>query len=232
MDIQLHSNGLDQLGPQWYRSPGIHGSTLIDRLCRRYRHYTDQNSLDDRHREMGKAFEDMIAYRLEQDHPGEYLHGPEIEVDGIYLTPDLVWIAQQADHEVKWTWMSPANGPEDLKMWKYLTQGQAYLYGLRRVAEGAARIRERVLREEDVRWQPAAQHPMRPDAYLTLYLTVGFANDFRPPQDQIPTWRIKFWPEELEMNWALMLDEKRRYIGEQEVAEILAQIEQEETAGT
>lgn len=211
MDIQLHSSGLGHLGPQWFRSPGVHGSTLIDRICRRLGHYTEQNAIDDKHREMGKAFEDMIAWKLEQMHPGEYLHNPEIECDGIYLTPDLVRISERADHEVKWTWMSPANGPEDLKMWKYLFQGSIYLYGLRRVAAGTARIREKVLDPSEIIWQRGGLADPIGDAWLTLYLTVGFANDFRPAKDQIPTWVIKFWPEELEMNWTLILDEKRRY---------------------
>lgn len=218
MDITLYSTGLEDLSPPWYRSPGIHGSQLIDRLCLRYGHYQrdrDGSPISDRNREMGHSFEDMIARRIETKHPGEYLHNPEIECDGIYLTPDLVWKKQRADHEVKWTWMSPANSPEDLKMWKYLAQGQAYLYALRRVAQGTARIRERVLDPRDIEWITFDEVALGLDDYTTLYLTVGFANDFRPPKEQIPTWRIKFFPEELAMNWAMLMDEKRRLEEEQ-----------------
>jgi len=222
VDITLHSSGLDDLSPRVYRSPGIHGSTLIDRLCLKYGHYQknkDGSPISDRNREMGNVFEQVTCERFARQHPDElFLHNPEILCDGVYLTPDLVWLSYYSDIEIKWSWMSPANSPEDVKMWKYLTQGQAYLHGLRKVLAGEAKIREACTDKDEVLWRsgldffprhfppPGAAVPS--DAFTTLYLTVGFANDFRPQSEQIPCWRIKFWPEELAMNWAMLMDEK------------------------
>jgi len=214
VDITLHSSGLDDLSPRQYRSPGVHGSTLIDRLCLRYGHYQknkDGSPLSDRNRELGQAFEQVKCEQIIRAYPNEaFARNPEILCDGIYLTPDLVWTTQLSLFEFKWTWMSPARDPNDEKMWKYLAQGQSYLYGLRRVMEGTAVIRAACETEEEADWHTAGDDKITfEDAYTVLYLTVGFANDFRPQSEQIPCWRIRFWPEELAMNWAMMLDEKR-----------------------
>jgi len=214
--ISLHSSGLEDLGSSWYRSPGIHGSVLLDHICQRFGHYQKDKSgasISDRNRELGNAFEEIKVRQMTEKYPGEFIHNPEILCDGIYLTPDLVWLRRSADYEFKCTWMSPANGPEDLKMWKYLEQGKSYLYGLRRVMEGTALIRQACKSEEEVEWT-VGDLVDAGDAYLTLYLQVCFVNDFRLKKDQIPCWKIDFWPEELSMTWASMLDEKRRHEGE------------------
>lgn len=226
MDVSQPIYGLEDLTPtEHFRSEGVHASFLLDRLCVRHGHYEKRYNketgkvepISDINREIGQALEDSIARRVMAKHPGEYLHNPEIECDGIYLTPDLPWLTQQADREIKVTRMSPALGPEDEKMWKYLEQGKAFLYALRRVGEGTARIRECGSRE----WKQRSKReieaaPLSRDAWRTLYLQVLFINDFRPIDKQCPMWTIKFWPEELEMSWALLVDEKRLYEKEQE----------------
>lgn len=231
MDIQLISTGLTNLDPGYYRSPGVHASTLLDRICRRLGHY--QHTIDkltgakvpisDRNRELGQAFEHSIAQRVQAIDPndpqlpvcGPFIHNPEILCDGVYITPDLVTGVARAAWSIKLTWMSAARGPDDVKMWKYLEQLKAELYALRRVAEGTAIIRhafvdrdgtgevESLLRRE-VFSVSIESH----EDYLTGYLTVCFVNDWRPTQEQIPTWRVKFWPEELAMSWAALMDEK------------------------
>jgi hypothetical protein len=223
MDFSLHSSGLDDLSPPTYRSPGLHVSTLIDRLCIRLGHYEHTaGGISDRNRELGQALEHAIVARFTRANPGEiFLHNPEILCDGISLTPDIVWLSRMSDIEAKLTWMSPTNDPTTVKMWKYLTQGKAYLYALRKVMLGEASMREACACAEEVKWD---DHPeiwnqrmqtLPHDAYRSLYLTVGFVNDFRPPAEQLPCWKVDFWPEELEMNWCMLMEEKAKVISEQ-----------------
>ena len=223
MDAKLISNGFPDLSPGWYRSPGVHASILLDRICTRYGHYQKTYNKDgtptpisSRNSTLGNAFEEMIVQMVDRKFPGQFIHNPEIECDGVYITPDLVGFDPGLSWSVKATWMSPANTPDDVKMWKFMEQLKCELYCLRRVMQNTAKIREAFTHEFDVEWeykQPDAILGItlgKDLAFLTGFLTVCFINDFRPEPDQIPTWELKFWPEELDMSWAMMMDEKRR----------------------
>lgn len=226
MDIKLLSNGFADITPNLYRSPGIHVSTLLDRICTRYGHYqktVDKSGnpipISSRNATLGHAFEEMIVQMTERKYPGQFIHNPEVECDGLYITPDLVGFDPGLSWSQKATWMSPANGPEDTKMWKYLEQLKAELYCLRRVCNNDAKIRCACVSSQEVKWvtgddliMPTVRtcDMLGVSHFLTGFLTVCFINDFRPEEEQIPTWEIKFWPEELEMTWAMVMDEKTR----------------------
>lgn len=226
MDIRLLRTGLDDLSPGHYRSPGIHVSTLLSRLCIRFGHFEkkkDGSPISDRNREIGNAFEHSVVERAARKWPGKYIHNPEIKCDGLYITPDLVSAQDAISWSLKCTWMSPARGPEDIKMWKYLEQLKEELYCLRRTLTGTAQIREAVILEEgeedspllplSLNWQCGGWKDPG-SAYLTGLLTVCFVNDFRPEKEQIPTWTISFFPEELEMTHAMIMGEKALFLDE------------------
>jgi hypothetical protein len=257
MHIEQISSGLEDLSLGFYRSPGVHASTLLSRLCVRQGHYEKSNSpISDRHREVGNAVEHAIAHRASLKYPDRYMHNPEILCDGIYITPDLV--DADSSWSIKASWMSITNDPESLKMWKYMEQLRLELYALRRVVEGTAvmrpasveyevcvcdvctgylradeividangemrhlidgtiglqanycgRVTRKILPPEFTRYDgtPAGSR------YLTGYLSVCFINDHRPPQEQIPKWKIQFFPEELDMAWAVLLRERELYM--------------------
>lgn len=249
MDIQQVGSGLEDLSLGFYRSPGVHASTLLSRICVRNGHYEKSTSpISDRHREVGNALEHAIAHRASLKYPDRYMHNPEIYCDGVYITPDLV--DSDSSWSIKASWMSPTNDPESLKMWKYLEQLRLELYALRRVVEGTAAIRPasvaheiyictlcgELLNQSNIDYgchlntelnpchghsernivpPPFTQHEQGQPAglrYLTGYLSVCFINDYRPPQEQIPKWRIQFFPEELAMSWAVLLHERNTYV--------------------
>lgn len=219
MDIRLLRTGLDDLSPGYYRSPGIHVSTLLSRLCIRFGHFEkkkDGTPISDRNREMGNAFEHSVVERAARKWPGRYIHNPEIRCDGVYITPDLVSAKDGVSWSLKCTWMSPARGPEDVKMWKYLEQLKEELYCLRRVLQGTAEIRESALTEDEILWQSKVDtfNPGDDQEFLSGLLTVCFVNDFRPEKEQIPTWSLSFFPEELEMTHAMIMGEKARFLDE------------------
>lgn len=270
MDCQLIRSGLSDLSPGYYRSPGVHASTLLSALALRFGHYERDKQgrpISDLNRELGNTLEHSIAQRAEQKHPGTYLHNPEILCDGVYITPDLVTLqdvemeegkgGERFSWSIKLTRMSPARLPDtDVKMWRFREQLKAELYALRRVQEGSAQIRLPIvipLREEiyrcagcggymskeeltrdgtghvwpnlercgpvhlkygdgeSLQWHSLSSVGDRVgDLYLTGYLTVLFINDYRPPEEQCPTWRFKFFPEELAMTWGMLMQEKER----------------------
>ena len=227
MDIRLLRTGIDDLSPGHYRSPGIHVSTLLSRLCLRFGHYEkkkDGAPISDRNRELGNAFEHSVVERAARKYPGRYIHNPEIRCDGLYITPDLVSSQDSLSWSLKCTWMSPARGPEDIKMWKYLEQLKAELYCLRRVLQGTAEIRGAAIVESEAdavdveqsweTWEHGGSQNTIGSAFLTGLLTVCFVNDFRPEKEQIPTWTISFFPEELEMTWAMIMGEKSLFVSE------------------
>lgn len=227
MDIQLISTGLTNLDPGYYRSPGVHASTLLDRICRRLGHYEhkidkttgERIPISDRNRELGNSLEHSIAQRVQTRYPGRYIHNPEIHCDNIFITPDLIkWEAErETSWSIKLTWMSAARGPDDTKMWKYLEQLKAELYALRRVVEGTAQVRKAVTDEREVDWVQYKPSVVG-NRFLSGLLTVCFVNDWRPESEQIPTWRLKFWPEELAMTWAMLREEKEMMEAEEMMA--------------
>jgi len=169
-------------------------------------HYDEPDGpISDRNRIVGHAIEDAICRGYEREYPGEFIHNPEMFVDGIYLTPDLVWVKRQADIEIKATWMSEKNGPGSDKFFKYEIQLESYLAGLRKVFSGKGKIRlkgEKNWRQYD---RKAAGR-----SFLEGYLKVVFLNDYRPKEEQIPTWKYMFEPRELDLAWAMLLEEKDR----------------------
>lgn len=135
---QLVSSGLQDLFPM-IRSEGRHVSHAIRRLCIQLGHFDDRPLPEDRTRlELGSAFEDALIdaltsaliNRVVASDPDRYVRLGEQSLDGIYGTPDLYDLHEQAVIEVKLTWLSLKWDPESPKFWKYWKQLQAYCHML------------------------------------------------------------------------------------------------------
>lgn len=220
MLTRLRSSGLSLLSPQQERSAGIHHSHLLDRICRMLGHYEpNPEGISDCKAILSQAFEGLVARDAMERFPGELLHNPELEVDGIYLTPDLPWIKERVDWEIKVTWMKPCNTPADLKMWKYLEQLKGYLYAWRRFYSGTATMRVFDRERNPSPWIRNLKPEDPGGSWLTGLLTVCFVNDYRPQAEQIPTWEITFTKEELALHWAAIRSECEVVKREQEEQE-------------
>lgn len=120
--IILLSEGLPDLLPMQDRSPGVHVSDIIKYLCIKFGHYredttivdsTDDDTISAERRtrmQLGAALEWAIIQRYERTYPDEYMVPPEIELDGIYGHPDLLWLPEETVKEIKLTDRSSAGG--------------------------------------------------------------------------------------------------------------------------
>lgn len=130
----LISVGLPDLLPQsQHRTPGIHVSDIIHYLCVKLGYRKDNRDLSPStisRMQLGCAFEDTIARRLEQDNPSRYFRPGEIECDSIYGHPDLIDCWDGAVEEDKLTWAYSKQKPGSKKFWPYEVQLKAYCYML------------------------------------------------------------------------------------------------------
>lgn len=129
--VELIRDSMPNILPMTGRSKGDHVSTLVHELCLRLGHYQEQEGQVNQARlELGNCWERALIQRLELDNPDECVLGQEIELDGIFGTPDLFMPNRRQDHEIKCTFMSTKHGPGSEKFWKYETQLKAYLHML------------------------------------------------------------------------------------------------------
>ena len=78
--------------------------------------------------ELGKAFEYALAASMAEDSPDRYLQPGELELDGMFGTPDIYNATDNAIEEIKLTWMSTNNEVDGKKFWRYWTQIKAYCH--------------------------------------------------------------------------------------------------------
>lgn len=125
---KLLYEGMPDLLPMQGRSSGIHVSEVIHELCIRLGYF--KGELDEKPNnswmQLGCALEDSLVRRFDEHHPGKYVRVGELELDGLFGTPDLVNVDDWADEEIKLSWMSSARPPDDVKMWRYWVQIKAY----------------------------------------------------------------------------------------------------------
>lgn len=130
-EIVLLQQGMEELLPMLDRSPGTHVSSVINSLCVRMGYHEERDEGDRPPQtmlELGCALEHAIASRLALQYPNRFIQVGELELDGMFGTPDLLNFEHSAVEEVKLTWMSsnqPVDGP---KMWKYWVQIKAYCW--------------------------------------------------------------------------------------------------------
>lgn len=119
------------------RSPGNHVSEIINRLCVKLGKWEESEPGDGPSQimlETGNALEDAIAqalanrYRL--DNPGRYIHGFEVEKDGIFGNIDLLDTVEFVVEDVKLTKRSIRHDIDGEKFWHNWKQIQTYCYML------------------------------------------------------------------------------------------------------
>lgn len=126
-EIKLLSDKIPALLPMQDRSPGMHVSTVITDLCVRLGYFSgDGLPVNQLWMELGQALEWAICDRLDREFPGRYLQPGELELDGLFGTPDLINLDDWANEEIKMAWMSSKNKPDEQKMWRYWVQVKAY----------------------------------------------------------------------------------------------------------
>ena len=108
------------------RSEGMHVSTVITDLCQRLGYFEGDLPPNQLWMELGNALEDSMVLRLQQEFPDRYIQPGELELDGLFGTPDLYDIEDDADEEIKLAWMSAKQEPDGQKMWRYWVQVKAY----------------------------------------------------------------------------------------------------------
>lgn len=139
-DSRLVSEGIPDLCPMKNRSPGIHISHLIDRICLREGFYPLRASTTYRDRtrmQMGLNHEYALLERHIKHEKERYSKGYEMEVDEVFMTPDMFEVEEsggqeviKAVHEIKLTWMTERyKFPECDKFWAYECQLKCYCYG-------------------------------------------------------------------------------------------------------
>lgn len=127
--IRLVASSIPDLLPMLDRSEGAHVSAIINSLCLRLGHYSDDSSPVNMTRlQLGSTFEHSLANRYFLHYPRRYHQIGEIERDGIYGHPDLLDIILDCVEEVKLTWMSSKHDISSPKFLKFLWQLMAYCY--------------------------------------------------------------------------------------------------------
>lgn len=129
----LIRSGLEPLRPMTDRSSGVHVSTVLKDMCVKLGLLQSDDMRGVQHltstwAELGNALEDTIIHRLQAKYPTRYVQPGELCVDGIYGTPDLYDVDDDAVEEIKLAWMSSTADVEGDKMWRYWFQLKCYCY--------------------------------------------------------------------------------------------------------
>lgn len=131
---QLISSGLGDLLPM-VRTPGRHVSHAIRKLCIQLGHLEDTPFPEDRSTmELGSSFEDLLigamCDRMAANEPDRLVRIGEIELDGVFGTPDLIDLVEASVWEIKLTRLSCKWDPDDKRFWKYWKQLMSYVHML------------------------------------------------------------------------------------------------------
>jgi hypothetical protein len=127
-EAKLLYEGMPNLLPMQGRSAGLHVSDVIHELCIRLEIFSGNVEAQPNNSwmQLGCALEDALVRRFEEHYPGKYTRVGELELDGLYGTPDLVNVEDWADEEIKLAWMSSNQPVDGKKMWRYWVQIKAY----------------------------------------------------------------------------------------------------------
>ena len=115
------------------RAPGNHVSEILNRICVGLGKWSDTGPPHSQIQlETGTALEDAIAQaladRYARDDPGRYIHGLEVEKDGITGNIDLFDTVDFAVEDVKLTKRSIRHDIEGDKFWHNWEQIKTYCY--------------------------------------------------------------------------------------------------------
>jgi hypothetical protein len=183
--VKLIRDTMPSILPMGGRSKGDHVSVLVNEICLRLGHYEETIGPANQARlELGNCWEFALIQRLNLDQPDRYFQPGELRLDNIYGTPDLLDSFEQADCEIKATFMSSRHGPGSEKFFKYEMQLRAYLHMLG--------------------WKRGYLHVCFVNGdYSYMGKKRGKFADTGGPVYRV--WRYDFTTKELEMNWATLL---------------------------
>jgi hypothetical protein len=108
------------------RSPGIHVSHVIHKLCVSLGHYVPDDEPNKVKWELGNALEHAIVERYALHDPDRWIRPGELVLDDVYGTPDLLDLYDEAVEECKCTWLSTKHEVTGQKFWHYWVQVKAY----------------------------------------------------------------------------------------------------------
>jgi hypothetical protein len=129
--VELVRDGLASVLPPMQRAAGAHVSELIHELCLALGHYKDDGGEPNAARmELGNAWEYALIEFIARSDPDRYFKPGELSLEDISGNPDLLDVVEEADVEIKCSFMSSKHGPGSEKFWKYERQLMAYLYML------------------------------------------------------------------------------------------------------
>ena len=175
------------------RSPGVHLSDLIHKVCIECGHYEDHSEADidpetgeftedlQTLLQVGCAFETALTLRYSQQYPGLYIQPGEITLDGIHITADLMNLVPDPVYpdlpykitEIKCTYMSSAEDPLGSKFWRIRSQ----------------------LMAQCLAWKT-------PVGQIAILHLLG---DYKGKRKaKFHTWELEFSIQELRENWALL----------------------------
>jgi len=129
----ISEGGIPDLVPM-ERTVGPHVSEAIRKMSIRRGDYKDEGEagflkpIVRNRMELGNAFEHGLVERFAES--GQYEKGREIELDGIYGTPDLISQVDEIVPDIKVTWMGAKRDIHDPKLLKYKEQVMAYAHML------------------------------------------------------------------------------------------------------
>lgn len=126
-NIILESDYMPELLPMEDRTPGLHVSSIIKDLCFKLGYLEDDGKQrSEAYLRLGNAFEFALVEMTAREHPDRYMQIGELELDNIFMTPDLIETREHVVEEIKVTWMSTRGEPDHQKFWRYWTQIKAY----------------------------------------------------------------------------------------------------------
>lgn len=139
--VELLADGLGALVPPMPgRSPGLHVSDVVRDLCLGLGHF-EERDLQPTRMALGCIMEHAIINKLQQVDPDNWMVPGELELGGLYGTPDITNCATRRKREIKLTWASSrhttigAAGPCPAckaafcrKGWRYEVQLGAYVH--------------------------------------------------------------------------------------------------------
>lgn len=173
------------------RTPGNHVSEIINRLAVKMGIYDAREDGGPAQimLECGNSVEDVVAEALAKrhakDNPDRYIHGLEMEKDGLYGTLDLLDTIDYAVEDVKLTKKSIRHHIESEKYWANWAQVMAYCHMI-----GAVIGRLHV-----------------------VYVNGNYKYDNSPESGwQYRVWEWKFTPKQLTDNWRMLLGHRIRGI--------------------
>lgn len=200
---RLIATSLPDLLPMRDRSSGLHVSDVIHDICVRLGDYERSEGGPEMSRlQLGCALEDAIKRRYTEDRPGEYVQGFETQLDGLYLTDDLLCLCPWRVHEIKFTWMSSRAWPcgiDDVDL-SPLTNPARQAIVNQYHADGGEHLESKYRKY----WLQGASycHARGTNTcHLTVIHAMGAYRDFRV---DARTWERVWTDDELRDNWSLI----------------------------